>query len=652
LTFRTSYEYDNFVPFLYTYNKKKGKAINLKLIFINVNPKKSTKKKIRRTLNKTMTGIFTVILLSVIVSFFGQEQAFSTSENKNTGNEKGLNLNFNPLDFGAIPNDGQDDSFAFQRIINMSPRNQTSVITVPEGTFDFFSQVYLKSNLIIEGENRENTIILWHTEGKKHKNIFYGLGQVDSPLRNITIKNIALKGTGVETMGDCIHLISVSNYTIQNTTLSDCGSGSHGAAIYARNTSDGIIVHNNIYNTRNGYLNPFSFDPETQTIGGSTNILIGYNLIINSTDDGIHPVNGSYNIIIGNVVIDSGDDNIDTFNEKNTIITNNTIIMNTNSTHVNGFEIGDGSENIELSNNKVIGGAFYGINISSDTRNFDVRLNKNITISDNEISGTTAGCVRLRFAEDITIQDNYFEGCTQDNDRAEASGIRIKEGVKNVIIKNNFIQFDSGKGRNGILISEASNIEVISNNLQASERNLENCIPISIRKETDNLKILDNNFQPCECLVQNSSTGKNVQTSNKFSASSEFEENIYHISGKTENNRISSFEIIPENSIVIDLDCPKSGTMEIMFPKLLIDGIHTITAESDDSSKKISFEQIANSSNSTTIKLNIPSKTKSLEFMGATVIPEFSTFASLILILSFSMILIFRKSLENLTGFR
>ena len=83
--------------------RKNGKAINLKLIFINVNPKKSTKKKIRRTLNKTMTGIFTVILLSVIISFFGQEQAFSTSENKNAGNEKVSNLNFNPLDFGAIP---------------------------------------------------------------------------------------------------------------------------------------------------------------------------------------------------------------------------------------------------------------------------------------------------------------------------------------------------------------------------------------------------------------------------------------------------------------------------------------------------------------------------------------------------------------------
>jgi len=599
-----------------------------------------------------MTGIFTVILLSVIVSFFGQENAFSTSENKNAGNENDSNLDFSPLDFGAIPNDGQDDSFAFQRIINMAPRNQTSVIKVPEGTYDFFSQVYLKSNLIIEGENRENTIILWHTEGKKHKNIFYGLGQVDSPLRNITIKNIALKGTGVETMGDCIHLISVSNYTIQNTTLSDCGSGSHGAAIYGRNTSDGKIVYNKIYNTRNGYLNPFSFDPETQTIGGSTNILIGYNLIINSTDDGIHPVNGTYNIIIGNVVIDSGDDNIDTFNEKNMLITNNTIIMNTNSTHVNGFEIGDGSENIELSDNKVIGGAFYGINISSDTRNFDVRLNKNITISDNEISGTTAGCVRLRFAEDIKIQDNYFEGCTQDNGRAEASGIRIKEGVKNVIIKNNTIQFDSGKGRNGIFISEAKSIEVISNNLKASERDLENCVPISIGKGADDLKILDNYFQPCECFVKNTSKGENIQTSNKFSISSEFEENFYNISGKTENNQVPSFEIIPGNSVMIDLECPKAGTMEITFPKNLIDGIHTITAESGDSSKEILFEQISNSSNSTTIKLNVPSKTKSLEVMGATVIPEFSTFIFLILILSLSMTLIFKKSLENLKGLR
>lgn len=598
-----------------------------------------------------MKGIFTVILLSVIFSFYGQEQAFSASDNNNAPNEKDPNLYFNPLDFGAIANDGRDDSFAFQQIINTPTGNQTLVITVPEGTFDFFSQVDLKSNLIIEGENREKTFILWHTEGKKSKNIFDGLGQVDSPLKNITIKNIAIKGTGVETMGDCIHLISVSNYTIRNTTLSDCGSGSNGAAIYARNTSDGKIVYNKIYNTRNGYLNTFSFDEETQTIGGSTNILIGYNLIINSTDDGIHPVNGTNNTIIGNFVMDSGDDNIDIFNEKNMIITNNIIFMTTNSTRVTGFEIGDGSENIELFKNKVIGGALYGINISSDILNFDIKLNKNITISENEISKTTAGCVRLRFAEDITIQNNYFKECTQDNDRAEANGIRIKEGVKNVIIKNNTIQFDSGKGRSGILISKASNIEVISNNIQASERNLENCNPISIKKETDNLKIFDNYFQPCGCLVQNGFIGENSQTSNKFFASSELEENIYQISGETKNNRVSSFEIIPETSVMIGLDCPTPGTIEIMFPKLLIDGIYTITAESENSSTEIPFEQISDSSNSTTIKLNIPSNTTSLEVKGSTVIPEFSVFSSLILVLSFSMMLIFRKPLRNLTDF-
>jgi len=584
-----------------------------------------------------------------VTSFMGSTT--SSPQISHAGKELDSKRTFNVMDFGAIPNDGQDDSFAFQRIINMSPRNQTLVIKVPEGTFDFFSQVRLESNLVIEGDNQKNTIILWHT-GAKHKNIFYALGQADNPLRNIAIKNIALIGTGVETMGDCIHLKNVSNYTIQNTTLSDCGSGSNGAAIYARNTADGIIVYNKIYNTRNGYLNPRNFDTETQTIGGSTNILIGYNLIINSTDDGIHPVHGTGNIVIGNVVIDSGDDNIDTFGEKNTKIINNTIIMTTNSSHVTGIEIGDGSENIEVSGNQVIGGSLYGINISSGGSGPGVRINKNITIFDNEVSETTAGCVRIRFAEDIKVFDNHFEGCTQANNKDEVSAIRIKEEVKNVIIKNNTIQFDSGKGRSGILISEARNIEIISNNFVASERNLENCVPISIRKDADDLKILDNYFQPCECLVKNKSEGKNILTSNKFSISSEFEENIYHISGKTGNNHVSSFKIIPGSSVMIDLECPSPEMIEITFPRNLIDGIHTITAESEDSSKKISFEHISNSSDSTTIKFNVPSKTKSLEFKGSTVIPEFSTFTSLILILSFSMILLFRKSLENLRGFR
>ena len=145
-------------------------------------------------------------------------------------------------------------------------------------------------------------------------------------------------------------------------------------------------------------------------------MLIAYNLITNSSDDAIHPQGGFDNRIIGNLAMDSGDDNIDTFAEKNAIIENNTIIMNRLSVHVNGFEIGDNSENVLLRNNTVMGGAAYGINLASDPtflleRGIDAIVNRNITIAGNEISGTTLGCLRTFYSEYVLVTDNSFYRC-------------------------------------------------------------------------------------------------------------------------------------------------------------------------------------------------------------------------------------------------
>ncbi len=563
----------------------------------------------------------------------------------------GSEYSLNVIDFGAIPDDSLDDSSAFIKAIDAAEGDDISIIQVPTGVYDFYRGVDLKTNIVIEGGDQNSTIITWHQNDSKH--MFSAEGEFNNLLTNVAIKNLTLRGSGVETMGDCIHLESVINYLIQNTTLSDCGSGPHGAAIYARNTLDGKIMHNKIVHAKNGYLNPFHFDPETRTIGGSKNILIAYNVITDSVEDGIHPVNGTNNKIIGNTVIDSGDDNIDTFNERNIVIENNTIIMNTNSAHVMGFELGDGSEDILLKGNKVIGGALYAINISSDTKNFEPRINRNVTIFGNEVRQTVQGCVRILLAEDVTITDNKFEQCNTSATLVESNAIRIKERVSNLSITNNVIEYFSGKGRSGIFVDNSNSIEITNNSIRAKASSTGECIGIILRPLTDDILISNNDLGDCGCKIRNGSDGDNVTITNSFTVSSNFDGNSYTLSGRSQSVKVASFVINPEQSVGIELACREAGQVELTLPKNMIDGIHTVTAIAENSTNSLKFEQTASDSASNTIRFTVPATAHSLEINGIMVVPEFPAIAIMMLALaSLFAIIGFRIIIEHNRGFR
>lgn len=80
-----------------------------------------------------------------------------------------------------------------------------------------------------------------------------------------------------------------------------------------------------------------------------------------------------------------------------------------------------------------------------------------------------------------------------------------------------------------------------------------------------------------------------------------------------------------------------------MLPKNMIDGIHTIRSGEHN----IAFKQISSNSSSTTIEFSVPSNTRSIEIIGAKVVPEFSLISALVLAVSLLLIIGFTVAMHN-----
>jgi parallel beta-helix repeat protein len=337
------------------------------------------------------------------------------------------NADIDVTDFGAVPNDDSDDLESFEKAIEASV-SENKATHVPAGTYDLYGYISLRNNTILEGENQNSTIIIEHRASKRNHMVRA------QDINNIKIANLTLKGTGAGNSGDCVHLENVNNYTIQDLRLFDCGSGNDGAGIFASSTSRGYVIKNTINASRNGYLTPQS--------AGSVNIVIAYNKIMNSIDDAIHPQSGSNNRILGNIAIDSGDDDIDLWNESNTLIENNTVInsvISRNSTQaIDGIEIGDGSTNIVTKNNRITGPLTNGINIgSSGNPSPNSSVNKNISITDNQVNHILLSCIALDDAEEITIAGNRLGDCNLSDPIAESAISVNAERTRDILIEGN-----------------------------------------------------------------------------------------------------------------------------------------------------------------------------------------------------------------------
>jgi len=419
----------------------------------------------------------------------------------------------NIIDFDAIPNDGKDDTKALQRTINQ-PINYTKILYLPEGTYDIHSQLNLTSNIVIEGEDQNKTIVLWHPNNSSQKNfnfnnnnnnLFKADGGINNHLfNNIAIRNLTILGTYNDIGGNCIDLENVYNYIIEKVNFVGCGTDTKDAAILTQNTSNGKIIYNMINESKNGYLTPLT--------DGNTNIEISHNNIINSTHNGIYLANSSFNKIMYNHIINSGDDNVNLILTNNALIQNNSVIMSKNSTFASAFEIGGGSYGIRLDGNKVTGGVDYGINIMNDNSlsGHNTNINTNITIINNNIKGTYIGCIRIDFSEFIMVNNNRFQECNI-NPEGQSSGIFIDPLSKEIDIKNNLIEYYGRSYSTGIFIHKAHFIEIVNNILKTKTIEGSYGIAIRITNFSDNILIKANDLRNCGCVIKNESIHSNVR---------------------------------------------------------------------------------------------------------------------------------------------
>jgi|GEM_PF-103478 len=97
--------------------------------------------------------------------------------------------------------------------------------------------------------------------------------------------------------------------------------------------------------------------------------------------------------------------------------------------------------------------------------------------------------------------------------------------------------------------------------------------------------------------------------------------------------RVSTATINPNESVVVEFS--DAGEVELTLPKNMIDGISTVKAGDKD----LQFETVSSTEGQTTIKFTVPAEDKSVEILGATVVPEFGVIAFLLLAILFAAVL-------------
>lgn len=111
----------------------------------------------------------------------------------------------------------------------------------------------------------------------------------------------------------------------------------------------------------------------------------------------------------------------------------------------------------------------------------------------------------------------------------------------------------------------------------------------------------------------------------EFSISSTHDGNSYTVTGTSPSAEAISFSINPEQYITVELE--GEGEIELTLPKSMIDGITMVRAGNGE----IDYEEVSESSSSTTIRFAVPDGQDSVDIHGAMVVPEFEVIALLVL---------------------
>jgi hypothetical protein len=123
-----------------------------------------------------------------------------------------------------------------------------------------------------------------------------------------------------------------------------------------------------------------------------------------------------------------------------------------------------------------------------------------------------------------------------------------------------------------------------------------------------------------------STVGINVvpqQQERAFTLSSYLDENVYTVTGKTDNLNPLSLIINPSKSITVNLEeGQRGGFIEMALPKAMIDDISQVVIQEEMQDLNPSV-----SNNSSTIRFDVPDGATSVEILGAYVVPEFPSAA-------------------------
>jgi phosphate transport system substrate-binding protein len=110
-----------------------------------------------------------------------------------------------------------------------------------------------------------------------------------------------------------------------------------------------------------------------------------------------------------------------------------------------------------------------------------------------------------------------------------------------------------------------------------------------------------------------------------FSISCTQDGTSYTVTGKSARAKATAVSITPQQYVTVELE--GTGDIELTLPKNMIDGITMIRAGNAD----INYEVVSKDSSSTTIRFTVPDGANSVNIHGATVVPEFSVIAILVL---------------------
>jgi phosphate ABC transporter phosphate-binding protein len=111
----------------------------------------------------------------------------------------------------------------------------------------------------------------------------------------------------------------------------------------------------------------------------------------------------------------------------------------------------------------------------------------------------------------------------------------------------------------------------------------------------------------------------------EFSVSASQAGKSYPVTGKGANAEATAVSITPEQYVTVELE--GDGEIELTLPKDMIDGITMVRAGNED----LEYEEVSESSSSTTISFMVPDGATSVNIHGETVVPEFNVIAILVL---------------------